>query len=250
MNALQISNFALLHMGTSSIQQLSCQHCQARFGSIFCKAEGEQLATLNASKVCSLYKKGQVIFQEGAHSFGIYCINSGKIKLSHSGDDGREQIIRLVKAGDIMGYKALLSGERYTATAIALEDAQVCFIPKDLFLSVLQSDPSLSLEMMRILSSELRKAELKITHLAQKPVRERLAETLLFIHETYGVESDGQTLNVRLSREEIANLVGTATESAIRLLSEFKKEGMIELEGKKIRLLNMKSMIKTANLQD
>jgi CRP/FNR family transcriptional regulator, polysaccharide utilization system transcription regulator len=249
-NALQISNFALLHMGTSSIQQLSCQHCKARFGSIFCKAEGEQLATLNAARVCSLYKKGQVIFQEGAYSFGIYCINSGKIKLSHSGDDGREQIIRLVKAGDIMGYKALLSGERYTATAIALEDAQVCFIPKDLFLSVLQSDPSLSLEMMRILSSELRKAELKITHLAQKPVRERLAETLLFIHETYGVESDGQTLNVRLSREEIANLVGTATESAIRLLSEFKKEGMIELEGKKIRLLNMKGMIKTANLQD
>jgi len=235
-------------MGTSSIQQLSCQHCQARFGSIFCKAEGEQLATLNASKVCSLYKKGQVIFQEGAHSFGIYCINSGKIKLSHSGDDGREQIIRLVKAGDIMGYKALLSGERYTATAIALEDAQVCFIPKDLFLSVLQSDPSLSLEMMRILSSELRKAELKITHLAQKPVRERLAETLLFIHETYGVESDGQTLNVRLSREEIANLVGTATESAIRLLSEFKKEGMIELEGKKIRLLNHEEYDKNRQL--
>lgn len=237
-------------MGTTSIQQLSCQHCKARFGSIFCKAEGEQLATLNAARVCSLYKKGQIIFQEGAYSFGIYCINSGKIKLSHSGDDGREQIIRLVKAGDIMGYKALLSGERYTATAIALEDAQVCFIPKDLFLSVLQSDPTLSLEMMRILSSELRKAELKITHLAQKPVRERLAETLLFIHETYGVESDGQTLNVRLSREEIANLVGTATESAIRLLSEFKKEGMIELEGKKIRLLNMKGLIKTANLQD
>ncbi|WP_298737153.1 Crp/Fnr family transcriptional regulator [uncultured Chitinophaga sp.] len=236
-------------MGTS-IQQISCQHCKARFGSIFCKAEGEQLSSLNSARVCSLYKKGQVIFQEGAYSFGIYCINSGKIKLSHSGDDGREQIIRLVKAGDIMGYKALLSGERYTATAIALEDAQVCFIPKDLFLSVLQSDPSLSLEMMRILSSELRKAELKITHLAQKPVRERLAETLLFIHETYGVESDGQTLNVRLSREEIANLVGTATESAIRLLSEFKKEGMIELEGKKIRLLNMKGMIKTANLQD
>jgi len=172
------------------------------------------------------------------------------VKLSHSGDDGREQIIRLVKAGDIMGYKALLSGERYTATAIALEDVQVCFIPKDLFLAVLQKDAALSFEMMRILSSELRKAELKITHLAQKPVRERLAETLLFIHETYGLESDGQTLNVRLSREEIANLVGTATESAIRLLSEFRKEGMIELEGKKIRLLNMNSIIKTANLQD
>ncbi|WP_145710813.1 Crp/Fnr family transcriptional regulator [Chitinophaga japonensis] len=236
-------------MGTP-VQQITCQHCKARFSAIFCKAEGENLAALDTARVCSVYKKGQIIFQEGAHSFGIYCVNSGKVKLSHSGDDGREQIIRLVKAGDIMGYKALLSGERYTATAIALEDAQVCFIPKDLFLGVLQKDAALSFEMMRILSSELRKAELKITHLAQKPVRERLAETLLFIHETYGLESDGQTLNVRLSREEIANLVGTATESAIRLLSEFRKEGMIELEGKKIRLLNMDSIIKTANLQD
>jgi CRP/FNR family transcriptional regulator len=236
-------------MGTP-IHHITCQHCKARFGSIFCKAEDENIAAINEARVCSLYKKGQVIFQEGAHSFGIYCINSGKVKLTHSGDDGREQIIRLGKAGDIMGYKALLSGERLTATAIALEDAQVCFIPKDLFLNVLQKDPSLSLEMMRILSSELRKAELKITHLAQKPVRERLAETLLFIHETYGVESDGQTLNVRLSREEIANLVGTATESAIRLLSEFRKEGLIELEGKKIRLLQMEHLIKTANLQD
>lgn len=248
-NALQISNFAASHMGTP-LKQITCQHCQARFGSIFCKAEGENITAIDEARVCSLYKKGQVIFQEGAHSFGIYCINSGKIKLTHSGDDGREQIIRLVKEGDIMGYKALLSGERYTATAVALDDAQVCFIPKDLFLNVLQKDPGLSFEMMRILSSELRKAELKITHLAQKPVRERLAETLLFIHETYGVESDGQTLNVRLSREEIANLVGTATESAIRLLSEFKKDGLIELEGKKIRLLQMNHLIKAANLQD
>lgn len=205
---------------------------------------------IDAAKVCSIYKKGQVIFHEGAYPFGMYCINTGKIKLSHSGDDGREQIIRLVKAGDIMGYKALLSGERYTATAIALEDSSICFIPKDLFMDVLRKDASLSIEMMRILSSELRKAELKITHLAQKPVRERLAETLLFIRETYGVEADGQTLNVRLSREEIANLVGTATESAIRLLSEFKKDGMIELEGKKIRLTDVEEIIKTANLQD
>jgi CRP/FNR family transcriptional regulator len=104
--------------------------------------------------------------------------------------------------------------------------------------------------MMRIIASELRKAEVKITHLSQKPVRERLAETLLFIKETYGVEPDGFTLNVRLSREEIANLVGTATESAIRLLSEFKKDGLIELQGKKIRLLNTEEITRTANLQD
>ncbi|MFB6455927.1 Crp/Fnr family transcriptional regulator [Chitinophaga sp. Hz27] len=228
----------------------SCEKCKDRFASIFCKADHSNLEQIDAAKVCSSYKKGQVIFHEGAYPFGVFCINDGKIKLSHSGDDGREQIVRLVKAGDIMGYKALLSNERYTATATALEDSSICFIPKDLFLGILQKDASMSFEMMRILSSELRKAELKITHLAQKPVRERLAETLLFIRETYGLEPDGQTLNVRLSREEIANLVGTATESAIRLLSEFKKDGMIELDGKKIRLLDVPQIIRTANLHD
>ena len=232
------------------IHNPSCQNCKDRFSSIFCKADQCNLDLLSEAKVCSVYKKGQVIFHEGAYPFGVYCINDGKIKLSHSGDDGREQIVRLVKAGDIMEYKALLSNERYTATATALEDSSICFVPKDLFLNILQKDASLSFEMMRILSSELRKAELKITHLAQKPVRERLAETLLFIKETYGLEADGHTLSVRLSREEIANLVGTATESAIRLLSEFKKDGMIELEGKKIRLLDMPEIIRTANLQE
>ena len=232
------------------IHNPSCQHCKDRFTSIFCKAEQKHLELIDNAKECSVYRKGQIVFHEGAYPFGVYCINDGKIKLSHSGDDGREQIVRLVKAGDIMGYKALLSNERYTATATALEDSSICFIPKDLFLNILQKDASLSFEMMRILSSELRKAELKITHLAQKPVRERLAETLLFIKETYGLEADGHTLSVRLSREEIANLVGTATESAIRLLSEFRKDGMIELEGKKIRLLDLSEIVRTANLQD
>jgi CRP/FNR family transcriptional regulator len=170
--------------------------------------------------------------------------------MSHLGDDGKEQIIRLVKAGDILGYRALLSGERYSASAEALEDTQVCFIPRDLFVKILKLDSNLAFEMMKLLSDELHRAEVKLTHLAQKPIRERLAETLLFIKETYGYEADGVTLNVRLSREDIANLVGTATESAIRLLSEFKKDGMIDLEGKKIKIIHPKELLRTANIQD
>ena len=137
-----------------------------------------------------------------------------------------------------------------SASAVALEDTKICFIPKELFVNVLKLDTGLAFEMMKLLSDELHKAEIKLTHLAQKPIRERLAETLLFIKETYGFEEDGITLNVRLSREEIANLVGTATESAIRLLSEFKKDGMVELDGKKIKILSQKQLVKTANLQD
>ena len=229
---------------------LTCQSFSQRFNSVFCKAKEEYVNMINEQKICNVYKKGQILFNEGAYPFGVFCINDGKIKLSHSGDDGKEQIIRLLKAGDILGYRALLSGERYSASAVALEDTQICFIPKELFTTVLKMDPALAFEMMKMLSDELHKTEIKLTHLAQKPIRERLAETLLFIKETYGYEADGITLNVRLSREEIANLVGTATESAIRLLSEFKKDGMVELDGKKIKILSQKELVKTANLQD
>jgi CRP/FNR family transcriptional regulator, polysaccharide utilization system transcription regulator len=222
----------------------TCQSCDQRFTSVFCKAKQEFIEEIN------VYKKGQTLFNEGSYPFGVYCINEGKVKLSHLGDDGKEQIIRLLRGGDVLGYRALLSGERYSASAIVLEDTQVCFIPKELFISVLKNDAGLAFEMMKLLSDELHKAEVKLTHLAQKPIRERLAETLLFIKETYGYEADGVTLNVRLSREEIANLVGTATESTIRLLSEFKKDGMVELEGKKIKILRQKELIRTANLQD
>ena len=227
-----------------------CGHCQHRNTSVICRAKHEFLEEINLQKVCNFYKKGQVIFNEGSHPFGVYCINDGKIKLSHLGDDGKEQIVRLLRGGDILGYRALLSGDRYSSSAVALEDTKVCFIPKELFVTALKNDAGMAFEMMKLLSDELHKAETKITHLAQKPVRERLAETLLFIKETYGFESDEQTLNVRLSREEIANLVGTATESTIRLLSEFKKDGLIDLDGKKIRILKPRDLLRVANIQD
>jgi CRP/FNR family transcriptional regulator len=229
---------------------LQCNHCEQRFNSLLCKGKPVFLEEMITHKVCNTYKKGQTLFNEGSHPFGIYCINSGKVKLAHIGDDGKEQITRLLKSGDVIGYRALLSGDRYGASAVALEDTQVCFIPKEFFITLLKNDSSLALEMMRVLSDELHKTELKLTHLAQKPVRERMAETLLMIKETYGYEKDGTTLDVRLSREEIANLVGTATESTIRVLSEFKKDNIVELDGKKIKIINHAKLVRTANLQD
>lgn len=227
-----------------------CQNCIQKNTSILCKAKHEYLEEINIQKESNVYKKGDTIFKEGSNPYGVYCINYGKVKLSHNGDDGKEQITRLLKAGDVLGYRALLSGDRHSATAIALEETQVCFIPKELFLIVIRNDSNLAFELMKLLSKELHDAEIKITHLAQKPVRERLAETLLFIKTTYGFEDDGETLNVRLSREELANLVGTATESTIRLLSEFKKDKMVDLEGKKIKIINSQKLVQIANLQD
>jgi CRP/FNR family transcriptional regulator len=149
-----------------------------------------------------------------------------------------------------MKIRSLLSQDKYSASAIALEDSGVCFIPKELFMGVLQKDGALSMEIMKLLSDDLRKAEISITHLAQKSVRERLAEALLFIKETYGFEADNSTLNLKLSREELANLVGTATETVIRLLSEFKSDSIISLEGKKIKIISIDKLVSTANLED
>lgn len=230
--------------------QPECAHCQSRYKSLFCSLDENEVSALDASKHCQQFKKGQVIFSEGSRPHGLYCINSGKIKLTMMGDEGREQIVHLAKPGDIMGYRALLSNDTYSLTATALEDASVCFVPRQAFFGIVEKNASLSLELIKLLSTELRLAERQITDLAQKPVRERLAEALLFIKETYGFEEDGSTLNVVLTREEIANIVGTATETVIRLLSDFKSDNIIELNGKKIRVLDMKKLVRTANMSD
>jgi CRP/FNR family transcriptional regulator len=233
-----------------TFDHVHCAQCDKRSGSIFCAMHGEGLQEVSDSKTCSVYRKGQVVFHEGGHPFGIYCVNKGKIKLSIIGDEGKEQIVRLARDGDVLGYRSMIANERYNATATVLEDSQVCFIPREIFMRYLKQDNNLSLEVMKLLSSQLREAEVKITHLAQKPVRERLAETLLFLKETYGLEADSTFLAVQLTREEIANLVGTATETAIRLLSELNKDGVLELSGKRIGLRNMRELIRIANLND
>jgi CRP/FNR family transcriptional regulator len=237
-------------MSFDHIKNPDCGRCAKRFSNIFCDAQHDIIEEISSQKVCTVFKKGEAIFREGARPAGVYCVNFGKIKLSKHGADGKEQIIRLLKAGDPIGYRALLGGENYSSSAIAIEESGVCFIPRELFIGILQKDSSLSMEMMRLLSDDLRKAELQITHLAQKTVRERVAEALLFIKETYGFEADGQTIAATFSREDIANIVGTATETAIRLLSEMNKDQIIQLSGKKIIILNLPKLIYRANLAE
>lgn len=226
-----------------------CQNCEHKPVCIMYKSNAEFLTQINRQKVCNIYKKGQIIFNEASYPFGVFCIRNGKIKLARLGDDGKEQITRLLKVGDVVGHRALLSGDKYTDTAIALEDTCVCFIPKKLFINILKNDTGFTFEMLKLISDGLQKTELKLIHLAQKPIRERLAEVLLSLKETYGFENDGITINVQLLREEIADLTGTATESTIRSLSEFKRDGIIELDGKRIKIINEIKLRKTANLQ-
>jgi CRP/FNR family transcriptional regulator, polysaccharide utilization system transcription regulator len=236
-------------MKTSTIKhEHSCATCNSRLHSVFSVVEAEHVHELNEHKACNVYKKGQVIFSQNGLPLGLFCVNSGKIKLSVSGTDGKEQILRLVKGGDILGYRALISNDRYHCSAIALEDSSVCIVDKAYFLKLALEDQKLCRAIFKKISDDLKKAEEHIVSLSQKNVRERMAEALLFFKATYGYDSDEQTLAVQLSREEIADFVGTSTESAIRLLSEFNNDKIIELVGKKIKIINPDKLTKTANL--
>ena len=227
-----------------------CLHCEVRFKSVFCDLNKDVLTQLNLNKGCTFFKKGQLIFSEGSFPHGLYCINAGKIKIVHLGEMGKEQILRFAKGGDIIGYNSLLSGETYSCSAIAMEDSSVCFISRAFFLNMLANNMKLTMKMMTLLSNELKIAAQKLTSMAQKPVRERVAEAILFIKEIYGYEIDNATIDLSLSREDIANIVGTSRETATRLLSEFKDDGIIEINGKKIKITNRQKLVKTANLYD
>jgi CRP-like cAMP-binding protein len=216
--------------------------------SIFGGLTEEEKEKLGRHKSCSTAKKGQIIFSENGLPAGLYCIHKGKIKLSTSGPDGKEQILRLVKESDMLGYRALVSNDRYHATATAIEDTEFCFVEKEIFIDLVFSNPKICIAIFKRLCDDLKRAEEQIVSLSQKNVRERMAEALLFFRTIYGYEADGKTLNVQFSREEIADFVGTSTESAIRLLSEFNHDKIIELKGKKIKIINPDKLSRTANL--
>ena len=232
-----------------NIEMPRCATCGSRNKSVFCDMSIDEAKDMDSVKGCNIYDRGQVIFHEGNRTNGIYCVNRGKIKLFQLGSEGKEQIIRFAKEGDIIGYRALLSEEPLSASAEALEEAAVCFIPKSQVLKMITENPNFNFKMLKALSHELGEAAKVITDLAQKPVRERLAETLLMLKDTFELDNE-KAIQVKLSREELANIVGTATESVIRLLSEFKKDKLIAVEGRNIKLLNIPELTRTANIFD
>lgn len=224
-----------------------CETCGSRDKSVFCGVASGEINDIDLSKGCNFYDKGQVIFHEGNRINGIYCINKGKIKIFQIGAEGKEQIIRFAKEGDIIGYRALLSEEPLSASAATLEESTLCFIPKSQIFKILQESPNFNFKMLKLLSHELGESARIITDLAQKPVRERLAESLLLLKDTFDLDEE-QNIQIKLSREELANIIGTATESVIRLLSEFKKDKLIDVNGRSIKLLNIPGLTREANI--
>ncbi|MDN5203925.1 Crp/Fnr family transcriptional regulator [Fulvivirgaceae bacterium BMA10] len=194
------------------------------------------------------HKKGQVIFSEGNIPKGLFYVESGKIKIYKYGSDGKEQIIRIAKKGDFLGYKNLLTGNCYNASATVIEDAILTYIPKTDFQNLFKNDADFADMLTQLLCYDLTDMEEKVVSIAYKPVRGRLAETLLELIEVYKENEESSDNAIVLSRDDLAKLIGTAKETLIRLLTEFKTEKLIRSDGKAIWVLDPVRLMKIDNL--
>lgn len=228
---------------------IACENCPSRGDGIFCNLELLELKNVDEHKVTNTFKRGQTLFVQGNHPYGLYCISSGNIKVTKVGSDGKESIVRICSGGDILGHRSLFSDQHYTATATALEDSTVCFLDKKFIMKAIEEQPEVALSVIAKLSRDMGAAESKVTSFHQKNVRERLAELLLLLKESHGEkQSDGRTkITLKLTREEMATMIGTANETLIRFISEFKDAGLIDQEGKILYITNEAELIEWAN---
>ncbi len=216
--------------------------------SIFADLPPGDFDVLMARKSEQAYKKGEIIFREGGYPTGIFHIVNGMAKKYKVDGEGREQIIYVANTGELLGYHAILSGDSYPDSAAVLEDSTITFIPKEDFLAAINQSDVLNRRLLKTLSHEFAVLANGLTMFAQKSVRERLALQLIVVREKYKVEfRPGLPVEINMSRDDLANLVGTARENVVRMLSEFKEEGIVETRGRRIIVLDVKKLIKIAN---
>lgn len=209
----------------------------------------EELEMLMGSGVTHTYKKGEIIFREGGIPTGIFYVKTGRVKKYKATVKGGEQIFYVCGEGELLGYHAILSEEFYPDSAATIEDSAITFIPKQIFLQVLRNSTILSNGLLKALGHEFSLFINSITILATKTVRERLALNLLILEEKFKTsEKPNVPAEINMSRTDLANMVGTAKETLVRLLHEFKSGGLIEATGRVIRITNRTGIIKEANL--
>jgi CRP-like cAMP-binding protein len=207
----------------------------------------EELDKLPLDMGPTLYAKSSTIYEEGSRINGFYLVCRGIIKIYKTGFDGKDQIIRFAKPGDIMGFRSTITGELACTTSKAIEEAEILYVPSEFVKSFVHGNGNFAMDLLEIACQELGEANDYITDIAQKTVRERLAEVLIQLKWSFDLDRDNY-LQISLTREELANIVGTATESVIRLLSEFKQDKLIELHGRRIKILEEAKLIKMSNV--
>jgi CRP/FNR family transcriptional regulator len=210
-------------------------HCKIKENTLFSDLTDEQLDIFKDAVTTSFHKKKDVVFVEGGPCPGFYVVKSGRIKLIKTSRDGKEQIIKIVQPGELLGMETFYNGKRYANTAIAMDDCELCFIEKGAFFRIIEGHPSIAKKIIVALSKELDHAYSKIGSMGLMNAREKMAHLLHTLAIEYGVKENGKVkLNLSLSRLEIAELLGITQETAIRLLKSFKEEGIIEIKKKEV----------------
>lgn len=204
---------------------------------------GDYLGEIMTSINIFTCKKGQQFIMEGAPVNGLFFICSGKAKVLKTGIYGREQILRFVGDGEIVGHRGFGTREKYGITAVALEDTVLCNFTNDIMQKMLKEIPKLTYDLMLFYAEELNKSETKVKAFAQMTVREKVIDTLLYVHRKFGLDKKG-FLNLKLSRKEIADFAGTTDEQVIRTISALKKEDLLATLGKRIAILSFENLQK------
>ena len=222
-----------------------CEKCRHSNQSLVRFCTVQEIEEIDATKTCISYKRGEPLFHEGALPLGVFCVNSGAIKVVKEASGGKEQIVRIVTAGDVLGYRSLIMQQRYSSSAFAIENSKVCLIPKDEFAKLSANNRKFYDELMKMICEELEDSQNKMAEIAYKPVRGRIAEALILL----GQMATPQGV-INLTRDDLASFVGTVKETVIRVLSELKNEHFIEIDKRTIKVLNLSGLEKLSGMYD
>ncbi|OZV68193.1 Crp/Fnr family transcriptional regulator [Winogradskyella aurantia] len=218
-----------------------CESCIVREFNALKSLTREELMRVSACKTAKIFRKGHVIFEEGETLNGVYCVKSGVCKLTKMSENGKDQVVKLVVKGGLLGKRSLVTEQKTNLSAVALNDMEMCFVPKSEIMDDLNKNPKFTMDVLKTMAEDLKDSDESLVNMAQKSVKRRMAEILMYIHDNFGTDDDGY-LSIVLSREDYASIVGTATESAIRILSQFKKEDIISTSGKRIKIEDYHSL--------
>lgn len=232
-----ICQFFLINLRYPNYFLMNCNNCYSKEKCHIKFLTADQLFEINRQKEEFIFSKGDLLFDEGEMLNGIFCIQNGIGKLSKLSTNGKDQIIKLVVDGEFIGRRSVFTNERSSLKATAVSDMSVCFIPKDVFLSQVTKNVIFSNALLKNFAEQLIDADNSIVSLGQKSVSQRMASILLYLKKQVGLDADG-AIKIQLSRSDYANIIGTATESVIRVLSDFNKKGLISIIGKSIRIKN------------
>ena len=214
-----------------------CNICIDSPNSLFASLDESSKSIIRQTSICKMYRKGDLIYEEGNKPFGLICLITGKA-----------QIVRMAKPVGFIGYRAFFAEEMHIASAEALEESIVCIMKTELIFGIVRSNSDVAMNVIRALATDLGFSNRRTVTLTQKHIRGRLAEALLVLKDTYGFEDDNMTLKICLSREDMANLSNMTTSNAIRTLSNFASEGILELSGKQIKITNMEALEKVSEM--